>query len=57
MARNNPWNDPAYWQRKAEEARGLASTLRDPIAQQTALEIAGMYKQLAEIVKTRPIAH
>jgi hypothetical protein len=49
-------NDASYWQQRAEEARQLAATLRDPVAQKTVLEIAGMYSQLAAMAKVRPLS-
>jgi hypothetical protein len=56
MSTTAPLNDASYWQQRAEEARQLAATLRDPVAQQTVLEIAGMYSQLASMAKVRPLS-
>jgi hypothetical protein len=48
-------NSPAYWQRRAEETRQLASKLTDPIAKQSVLEIAASYDELAEMAAKGPL--
>jgi formylglycine-generating enzyme required for sulfatase activity len=45
--------DPAYWRRRAEEARRLAKQLSDPVARQTLEDIAANCDQLAEITAAR----
>jgi hypothetical protein len=48
--------DPAYWRRRAEEARRLAKQLSDPVARQTLQDIAANCDQLAEITAARRTA-
>jgi len=48
-------NSPAYWQRRAEETRQLASKLTDPIAKRTVLEIAASYDELAAMAAKAPL--
>ena len=50
----SPINDPAYWRRRAEEARCMAQQLDDPIAKQAMLEIARSYENLAALTHARP---
>jgi hypothetical protein len=40
-------NAPAYWRRRAEEARRAAGQMVDPISKKTLLAIAAAYEQLA----------
>jgi hypothetical protein len=51
---SSPINDPAYWRRRAEEARRIAQQLDDPIAKQAMLEIAQSYESLASLTLSRP---
>lgn len=46
---------PAYWQRRAEETRQVASKLTDLVAQQTVMLIAKSYDELAAMAAVRPI--
>ena len=46
-------NDPAHWQRRAEEARRLADQLDDPIAKKTMREIAISYERLADLAEKK----
>ncbi len=57
MPNNDPeqHNSPAYWQRRAEETRQLASKLTDPIAKQAVLEIASSYDELAAMAAKGPL--
>lgn len=48
-------NSSAYWQRRAEETRQLASKITDPVAQQTVFDIAASYDELAAIAEVRPV--
>ena len=43
---------PDYWRERAEDARAMASQMRDPDARRTLLEIAENYEQLAERAET-----
>jgi hypothetical protein len=38
---------PAYWRRRAEEARRAAERMVDPISKKTLLDIANAYEELA----------
>ena len=38
---------PAYWRRRAEEARQAAEQMVDPISKKTLLAIAAAYEELA----------
>jgi hypothetical protein len=38
---------PAYWRRRAEEARRAAERMVDPISKKTLLDIASAYEELA----------
>jgi hypothetical protein len=38
---------PAYWLRRAEEARRTADEMADPISKRTLLDIARAYEELA----------
>jgi hypothetical protein len=38
---------PAYWLRRAEEARRTADEMADPISKKTLLDIAKAYEELA----------
>jgi len=38
---------PAYWRRRAEEARRAAAGMVDPISKKTLLDIANAYEELA----------
>jgi hypothetical protein len=49
----SPINDPAYWLRRAEEARRTADQLDDPLAKKTLLEIARSYQQLSALTEAR----
>jgi hypothetical protein len=40
-------DDPAYWLRRADEARSAAEDVADPISKKTLLDIADAYVQLA----------
>ena len=51
-----PINDPAYWRKRAEEARRIASELADAIGKETMLDIARSYDKLARITEERPAA-
>ena len=51
-----PINDPAYWRKRAEEARRIASELADAICKETMLDIARSYDKLARITEERPAA-
>lgn len=47
-------NDPADWRKLAGEARRMAEQLGDDaVAQQTLLEIAASYDELAKLAETR----
>jgi hypothetical protein len=43
---------PENWRKRAEETRRLANQLADPVAKQTATEIAEAYEKLAVIAET-----
>ena len=45
--------DPAYWLRKAEEARTRADDMRDPGAKKTFHDIAASYDRMAQRVEDR----
>ena len=46
-------NDPAHWQRRAEEARRLADQLDDPIAKKAMRDIALSYERLAALAEKK----
>jgi hypothetical protein len=46
-------DDPAYWRRRADEARRVADEVGDPVAKQTMLEIAISYEQLAALAESK----
>ena len=46
-------DDPAHWQRRAEEARRIADQLDDPIAKKTMREIALSYERLAALAEKK----
>ena len=46
-------DDPAHWQRRAEEARRVADQLDDPIAKKTMREIALSYERLAALAEKK----
>ena len=46
-------NDPAHWQRRAEEARRLADQLDDPIAKKAMRDIALSYEHLAALAEKK----
>ena len=46
-------NDPAHWQRRAEEARRLADQLDDPIAKKAMHDIALYYERLAALAEKK----
>jgi hypothetical protein len=45
-----------YWKTQAEDARGRASLMRDPIAKATMLEIAQKYEAMAELAGRREVS-
>jgi len=47
MVRTSFMNDPQHWRDRAEEARTLASAIRDEFCKQTMLHIARDYERLA----------
>jgi hypothetical protein len=55
MSTDADLNSPAHWRQRAEETRRLATQLADPVAKQTALEIARFYEQLATMAETRTL--
>ena len=50
-----PVDDPAYWLQRAEKTRRLATTMQDPLAQKTMMQIAGTYERLAAIARSRQV--
>jgi len=48
--------DPAYWRRRAQQARRMAEQLSDPFARQTLEEIAANCDQLADLTAARRTA-
>ena len=46
-------DDPAHWQRRAEEARRVADQLDDPIAKKTMRDIALSYERLAALAEKK----
>lgn len=48
-------NSAAYWRKRAEDTRLLASKLTDPVAKQTTLQIATAYDELAAMAEARPL--
>ncbi len=46
-------DDPEHWRQRAEEARGVAEQLDDPIAKQTMLDIARSYEQMAALAEAK----
>ena len=46
-------DDPAHWQRRAEEARRIADQLDDPIAKKTMRDIALSYERLATLAEKK----
>lgn len=46
-------NDPAHWQRRAEEARAHAEQLADPESRRMMLDIAEDYEKLAKRAEER----
>lgn len=48
--------DPAYWRRRAQEARRMAEQSCDPVARQTLEEIAANCERLAELTAARRTA-
>ena len=46
-------DNPAHWQRRAEEARRIADQLDDPIAKKTMREIALSYERLAALAEKK----
>ena len=57
MSIENELNSPAHWRKRAEDTRRLASQLVDPVAKQTAMEIAQAYEQLAIMAEAGALAH
>ena len=53
---NTEITDPAYWRQRAEEARGMAKQLSDPVARQTLEDIAAACNQLANLTQARRAA-
>lgn len=47
--------DPAYWLRKAEEARTRADHMRDASAKKTFLDIAASYERMAQRADAREV--
>jgi hypothetical protein len=45
--------DPGHWQRRAEEAREVADSLKDPEARKSMLKIANEYERLAQRARER----
>ena len=45
-------NHPAYWRKRAKEARGMAEELADAFAKQAMLDIARSYDNLAVLTET-----
>jgi len=55
MTTPTPQEDaPAYWRRRAEEARRAAAGMVDPISKKTLLEIANAYEELAAMAAVKP---
>ena len=46
-------DNPTHWRKRAEEARGVADQLDDPIAKRTMLDIALSYEQLAALAEAK----
>jgi hypothetical protein len=46
-------DDPAYWRRRAIEARRVADQLDEATAKQTMLSIAQSYERLAILAETK----
>jgi hypothetical protein len=46
-------NDPKYWRRRAEEARGMAESFGDPASIEMMVKVAQQYEQLAEQAEAR----
>lgn len=44
---------PAYWLRRAEEARRSADEITDPVSKKTLLDIAKAYEELATFAAKR----
>ena len=44
----SPPNDPAFWQRRAAEARAAAMHMRDPLCRSAMLALAARYDRLAD---------
>lgn len=44
---------PAYWLRRAEEARRIADELVDPVSKRTLLDIARAYEELARFAASK----
>jgi len=44
---------PAYWLRRADEARRAADEMADPISKKTLLDIAKAYEELAAFAARR----
>lgn len=44
---------PAYWLRRAEEARRSADEITDPVSKKTLLDIAKAYEELATFTVKR----
>ena len=45
---------PGYWRDRADEARAIAETFRDPEARRLMLEIAERYERMVARIQTRP---
>jgi hypothetical protein len=44
---------PAYWLRRAEEARRTADEMVDPVSKRTLLDIAQAYEELAKVAASK----
>ena len=44
---------PAYWRRRAEEARQTAEEMADPVSKRTLLDIARAYDELAQFAASK----